>query len=535
MSRARISAAFFAAVTLSAIFTPTTAIADDVCTATGGVLGLGAALDDVESSVALLDGLCEDQREPDPDPGPSPDPTGTRTTTGGAATARPEPVRTQDAPRAQGAPAPTRATDTPSRAAPEPPGGDERGDVPVASSGVLVPAGVSAAFLAGLVLAFVAGRRRARGQAIRGADAAMTAVLSVLPEGVVVADREQRVRMINEQAARLLGVDRAASVGRPLAGLLAGTASNGAWLPTWLRELSPAGGTATGTIEATSAPVGLSAATIAGGGPWSGSVLVIRDVASETVLERMKSEFLANVGHELRTPLTSALGFARLLRQRDLTPPQQDAFVGAIIQACEKLDRVVDLLVGVATLEGGRLRADADQVDVGEVVRQTIARWEHRSHGHVLGADVALRLPRTTANAALLRAALDELVDNAIKFSPGGGIVTVAAAARGETVELSVSDQGIGIEPDAIEEMFEDFRQADGSATRAFEGLGLGLGFVRRVAELHGGVVRATSEPGSGSTFTMAIPVRTPTTTAGAGAGARAERVRARGVARAGR
>jgi signal transduction histidine kinase len=114
----------------------------------------------------------------------------------------------------------------------------------------------------------------------------------------------------------------------------------------------------------------------------------------------------------------------------------------------------------------------------------------------------------------LLRNALDELIDNAVKFSPDGGIVTVSAERlRHESkpmIAISVADQGIGIDPSKRETVFDDFHQVDGSATRRFGGLGIGLAFVRRVAEAHGGRVDIVSEQGAGSTFSLVLPARAP-------------------------
>ncbi|MGZ4121441.1 MAG: sensor histidine kinase [Actinomycetota bacterium] len=112
-----------------------------------------------------------------------------------------------------------------------------------------------------------------------------------------------------------------------------------------------------------------------------------------------------------------------------------------------------------------------------------------------------------------MRGALDELVDNAVKFSPDGGIVTISVRTLGEAkpaVEISVRDQGIGIDPAKMKTVFDDFHQVDGSPTRQFGGLGLGLAFVRRVAGAHGGRVEIASEHGRGSTFSLILPARAP-------------------------
>jgi signal transduction histidine kinase len=132
----------------------------------------------------------------------------------------------------------------------------------------------------------------------------------------------------------------------------------------------------------------------------------------------------------------------------------------------------------------------------------------------VITARAPNEIPAIAASSALLRSAIDELIDNAIKFSPDGGIVTVSVEpVQGEkkaTIAISVADQGIGIDPVKKEAVFDDFHQVDGSATRRFGGLGIGLAFVRRVAEAHGGRVEIISEQGRGSTFSLVLPARAP-------------------------
>ena len=149
---------------------------------------------------------------------------------------------------------------------------------------------------------------------------------------------------------------------------------------------------------------------------------------------------------------------------------------------------------------------------MAELVQDAASRWSERSTSHVITARVPNEVPAIAAGSALLRSAIDELIDNAIKFSPDGGIVTVAVETlpdeRKPTLAISVADQGIGIDPIKRDAVFDAFHQVDGSATRRFGGLGIGLAFVRRVAEAHGGRVDIASEQGSGSTFSLVLPAR---------------------------
>jgi signal transduction histidine kinase len=530
MRRARILAAVVAPWIVWALFAP--AAYADVCDdVSGSSPGLGSTLDNTLSSLNLL--CTRDDPTPTPTATPTPTPTSTTTT-------QPSAEPTSGPGRTAAAPGGTQPTTTPverpvATSTPPPsiePGrtidppaagssstGDEPGTVltvaPVARRipvGPLAIASVFSAAIAGLA-GHAAGRKRTGARATRDADARVGAVLGLVPDGVIVADADARIRMINGVAAELLELSPERARGMQVWEVLRGTEARGEWLPAWLRTNADTSAATTATLEGEARmPIGVATSPVRSGKRGLGTVLVVRDLRRERALERMKSEFLANVGHELRTPLTSALGFARILRERELSTTQRDAFVNAIVDACLKLSRVVDLLIDVASIEGGGFAADGDRIDAGELLRAAAHAWQAQAPEHVFAERIPQRRPRIAGNASLLRHAIDELIDNAIKFSPGGGVVTLGTSVResdgARAIELTVSDQGIGIPPEQFDELFEDFRQGDGSSTRDFGGLGLGLAFVRRVAALHGGSVRVTSTPGEGSTFTMCIPIR---------------------------
>ncbi len=356
------------------------------------------------------------------------------------------------------------------------------------------------------------GRKRAGRNANVAADAQLAAVMSVVPDAIVVTDEKNEIRAMNAAASELLGA-AGETRGSLVSRFIRGSERSGITLESWMRSTADYASGTTGTLDG-GLPVGIAAAPVRAEKKLVGHVFLVRDLRKERALDRMKEEFLSNISHELRTPLASALGFARLLQRRELSATQQGAFVGAIVEACERLDRVVDLLIDVAALDGGNARIDAEHVDVAELARDAATRWSDRSASHVITARTGDRIEPIAAGSALLRNAIDELIDNAIKFSPDGGIVTIAVERLPNepkpTVAISVADQGIGIDPMKRAAVFEDFHQVDGSATRRFGGLGIGLAFVRRVAEAHGGRVDIASEQGTGSTFSLVLPVRTP-------------------------
>ncbi|MPZ71470.1 MAG: hypothetical protein GEU71_18400, partial [Actinobacteria bacterium] len=188
-------------------------------------------------------------------------------------------------------------------------------------------------------------------------------------------------------------------------------------------------------------------------------------------------------------------------------------FSKGILESTQRLERIVELLVDFSAMEAGRLAPKRTPVDIGEVVGELAKRWRERTPDHEFVLESIDELPPVVGDERLLRRTIEEMIDNAVKFSPDGGAVSVkgrrissnGAEARG-MVELAVTDQGIGINPDELPMIFSDFHQIDGSETRTFGGLGLGLAFVRRIVEAHAGTIDVTSEPDRGSTFTITLP-----------------------------
>jgi signal transduction histidine kinase len=242
------------------------------------------------------------------------------------------------------------------------------------------------------------------------------------------------------------------------------------------------------------------------GGVWTFFV-VRRRARRADAIERMKTELLSNISHELRTPLTPVRGYAEILRNRKLSPEKVRQFAELILDAAEQLESVVNILVSFAAMEGGRVDIRRDPVDVSTLLAEVAQRSQARALSHVLSIQTE-GVPAVMLDGRLIRLAVEQLIDNAVKFSPQGGLVTVRAAVSGATLEISVDDQGVGIDSGKLETIFESFRQGDGSSTRRFGGLGLGLSLVMRVAAIHDGSVRVSTNPGEGSTFTLSIPLR---------------------------
>jgi PAS domain S-box-containing protein len=340
----------------------------------------------------------------------------------------------------------------------------------------------------------------------------LEAVVGGVLEGLVAVDADGRVTDFNEAAADLFGLRPARVLGKPVTrlGLLA---DGGDDLAARLAH-PPAQPWATeGVVRRTDGsqvPVAVSGAALQGpDGEVAGAVAVVRDVRAEREVDQMKTDFLANISHEMRTPLTPIKGYAQMLASRDVEPERARTFAAEILAGAGQLERVINQLVNFATIAAGRLSPAPEAVPVRAALDDAVARWADRSGtGHPMSRRVARGTPDVEVDRRLLDLSLDELLDNAIKYSPAGGAITLAATGNGNgSVLVSVTDRGVGIEPDRIGAIFDDFAQGDGSSTRSFGGLGLGLPLVRHVARAHGGDLTVESDPGRGSTFTLVLPV----------------------------
>ena len=234
----------------------------------------------------------------------------------------------------------------------------------------------------------------------------------------------------------------------------------------------------------------------------------------EREANRLKDEFLATLSHELRTPLNAILGWTRLLRGKALPTDTIDSALEKVERNAQMQARLVEDLLEVSRITTGKLRLDMRPFDMAVLTRTAVEsiRPTAEARGVTIERTAEPSTMPTIGDPDRLQQVVWNLLSNAVKFTPAGGRVTVTARRLGTVDEITVADTGAGIDPAFLPNVFDTFRQADASATRAHGGLGLGLSIVRHLVEVHGGSVTAGSEGlGRGAAFTVRLPVRSAT------------------------
>jgi signal transduction histidine kinase len=242
-----------------------------------------------------------------------------------------------------------------------------------------------------------------------------------------------------------------------------------------------------------------------------GVVYAFRNLTEERALDELKGEFVATVSHELRTPLAAIYGSAQTLLRRDveLDPINKEQLLDVIASESERLTRIASDILLANSIDSGRLHVDRQQLDAGEVAREVV---EGMRNVFAARDDIVIELeaPDETVYVACdgdkLRQVLINLVDNAVKYSPGGGRVLVRIEPNEHRLRLLVLDEGLGIARGEQQRIFGKFYRVDPQQTRGVGGTGLGLYISRELVRLMGGQLSVTSTESTGSTFVVELP-----------------------------
>jgi PAS domain S-box-containing protein len=234
---------------------------------------------------------------------------------------------------------------------------------------------------------------------------------------------------------------------------------------------------------------------------------VVIDITERKQAEQIKDEFIGLVSHELKTPLTVVTGAIDVAMAETISPEDRKALLKDAAWGAESMADIVDNLLELSRWQANRLALRTQPLDLAQVVSRVIEMSRTKTDRHTVIADVSPDLPTVNADLTRIERILDNLIDNAIKYSPNGGEVRVSVQKIQGDIVVSVRDQGIGIAPADQSRLFQAFQRLDVSSWTGIQGVGLGLVVCRRLVEAHGGRIWVESEKGSGSTFLFTLPV----------------------------
>jgi PAS domain S-box-containing protein len=330
------------------------------------------------------------------------------------------------------------------------------------------------------------------------------AILANIAEGIVAVDRDGKVVLWNSAAEQITGVPATVALGRAPVDVLQRSLESPEEAARGERLVPITRGREEVWLSVTEAVMRDPLGAVAG------RIFAFRDISGDRLVEQVKSDFVSTVSHELRTPLTSIYGFAETLLRQDVMfgEEERQTFLRYIASESQRLTSIVDTLLNVARLDTGDLQVDLAETDVRDVVGQvldTVADAE--ANGHRFVVDLPEEPLAARADPEKLRQVCAILVENALRYSPDGGTVTVGAVRRQDTVEVSVADEGIGIPQSDREQIFRKFyRGSDAELRAGAGGTGLGLFIARGLVTAMGGRIWVSSQEGEGSRFAFELP-----------------------------
>jgi two-component system phosphate regulon sensor histidine kinase PhoR len=359
------------------------------------------------------------------------------------------------------------------------------------------------------------------------------AILESMAEGVAVVGSDERVVYSNAAFAQILGSGttaagtnvigpngvpagdgisgRSAGQGRRLVELVRQTELLGVVKQALTSEERVESEVTVGTVRVrtfavTAAPVRASEE----GGTAIGAVLVLHDISELRRLERVRQDFVANVSHEFKTPLTAIRGFAETLLGGALDDVEHRVrFVEIIQDHAERLTRLTDDLLKLSTIEAGKMELELLTVSPPELLKMCAdtASFAAKKKQQTIKIECPGNLPAVRGDSGRLRDVLQNLLDNAVQYTPAGGHIVASAERDGDEIVFTVADNGIGIPQAEQERIFERFYRVDEGRSREVGGTGLGLSIARHIAEAHGGRVWVESAIGQGSRFHFSVPI----------------------------
>jgi two-component system phosphate regulon sensor histidine kinase PhoR len=335
-----------------------------------------------------------------------------------------------------------------------------------------------------------------------------SAILGSMIEGVAVISGDERILFSNRAFSRILGLETDLEIeGRPLLEVARQSDLLAAIKMALGGQEQVTSEIAVGTVRprsfaVTAAPVQASS--------HKGAVLVLHEITDLRRLERVRQDFVANVSHEFRTPLTAIQGFAETLLGGALEDPvNRRRFVEIIREHASRLARLTGDLLKLSRIEAGQLKLEFRPVSVAQLIESCVETAQLKAVPRQLALNVRVpgELPDARGDANTLQEVLQNLLDNALQYTPAGGKIEVSASCSNGHVVVTVADTGIGIPQVEQERIFERFYRVDAARSREAGGTGLGLSIARHIMEAHGGRLWVDSAVGEGSRFHFSIPI----------------------------
>ena len=332
----------------------------------------------------------------------------------------------------------------------------------------------------------------------------LSAVLDTMADSVIVIQGDGRVGLLNRATEELLQVTARQAVGRRFMEVIRDHE-----LQRLLSHAVETGTQQYGEVELLHRRRYLTAvATPLRGEIPSGVLLTLHDLTQARQIDTTRREFVSNVSHELRTPLASIKAMVETLESGALQQPEVAAdFTGRIHREVDRLTNLAEDLLELSSLESGRVSLELRPVDLVPLINEAVAQLRAAADAKGVGVDANLHdsVPQVMGEADKLRQVVVNFLDNAIKFTPEGGKITVSARGGERSVEVSVADTGIGIPQEHLAHVFERFYKVDRS--RRYGGTGLGLAIAKHIVQEYGGEVGVESREGEGSRFWFTVPV----------------------------
>lgn len=222
-------------------------------------------------------------------------------------------------------------------------------------------------------------------------------------------------------------------------------------------------------------------------------------------IEMLRSDFINNFSHEFKTPIVSIMGFAQLLKKGNISEEERSEYLDIIISECKRLSDLSTNVLNLSKVESISMLSDTAPFPVSEQIREAILQLEQKWEKKEIEFDLHLKDCKLTGRADLLKQVWVNLIDNAVKFSSSGGKIEIRTYQKDSFFYFQICDNGIGMDTQTQEQIFDRFYQGD--LSHSTEGNGLGLSLVQKIVLLHHGTIQVNSEPGKGSIFTIALPI----------------------------